>query len=259
VSPCQIIVNADDLGISGEVNEAIFSLMTAGRVTSSTMLANGPQVEAAAARIRDFPKCSFGAHLNLTEFKPLTTDSALAPILNEAGEFNSNRIREIHVGSRLREAIFQEWRAQIAQLRTLGVELSHIDSHHHVHTIPSLFPVLKRIQKACGIRRVRLSMNIYGPRAKTSSWLLFKKRLWNFAVRNFYSTVTTAGMTDLNVFLETVASIKASGQTIEVMVHPGSLLYRNETELLWGRWLEQLPFEAHLISYRELTALPSRI
>jgi predicted glycoside hydrolase/deacetylase ChbG (UPF0249 family) len=259
VSPVQIIVNADDLGISCQVNDAVFSLMAEGRVTSATMLAIGPLVAEAAARVRDFPMCSFGVHLNLTEFKPLTTDSALAPILNEAGEFNSNRIRKIHVGSRLREAIFHEWCAQIERLRTLGVELSHIDSHHHVHTIPSLFPVLKRVQKACGIRRVRLSMNIYGPRAKTSSLLLLKKRLWNFAVRNLHATITTAGMTDLDTFVETAGRMKAAAQTIEVMVHPGNPLFRDETELLRGRWLEQLPFEAHLISYRELAALPGRI
>lgn len=252
VSPCQIIVNADDLGISSQVNDAIFNLMTEGRVTSATMLANGSQVAEAAARVRDFPRCSFGAHLNLTEFKPLTTDSALAPILNEAGEFASNRIREIHVGSRLREAIFHEWCAQIARLRTLGVELSHIDSHHHVHTVPSLFPVLKRLQKASGIRRVRLSMNIYGPRAKTSSLLLLQKRLWNFAVRNFHSTATTARMTDLNVFLETAGRMNTAAQIIEVMVHPGSPLFRDETELLRGPWLERLPFKAQLISYLEL-------
>jgi len=258
VSPCQIIVNADDLGISYQVNEAIFNLMTKGRVTSATMLANGPQVAEAAARIREFPRCSFGVHLNLSEFKPLTMDSALAPILNEAGEFNSNRIREIHVGPRLREAIFHEWCAQIARLRTLGVELSHIDSHHHVHTIPSLFPVLKRVQRVSDIRRVRLSRNIYGACAKSSSLLLLKKRLWNFAVRHFYSTATTARMTNLKVFLEMAGRMQAAGQTIEVMVHPGGPLSLNETELLRGRWLEQLPFKVQLISYWELTDLPGR-
>jgi hypothetical protein len=101
-------------------------------------------------------------------------------------------------------------------------------------------------------------MNIYGSRAKGSGWLLLKKRLWNFAVRNFHSTVTTARVTDLNAFLETAGRMKAPAQTIEVMVHPGNPLYPDEMELLRGRWLEQLPFETHLISYRELATPPSR-
>lgn len=75
---CQIIVNADDLGISSEVNDAIFGFIRSGLVTSATMLANGPQITEAAVRVREFPECSFGIHLNLTEFKPLRTDSRLS-------------------------------------------------------------------------------------------------------------------------------------------------------------------------------------
>jgi hypothetical protein len=87
---------------------------------------------------------------------------------------------------------------------------------------------------------------------------LLKKSLWNFAVRNLHATVTTAGMTDLNVFLETAGRMKAAAQTIEVMVHPGGSLFCDETELLRGRWLERLPFKAQLINYRELATPPSR-
>ncbi len=35
----KIIVNADDLGASAEVNEAIFGMMGRGRVTSATIMA----------------------------------------------------------------------------------------------------------------------------------------------------------------------------------------------------------------------------
>ena len=37
-----IVINADDLGISCEVNGAIFDLIEQGIVTSSTAVANGP-------------------------------------------------------------------------------------------------------------------------------------------------------------------------------------------------------------------------
>src|SRR5215471_2247740 len=61
----RIIVNADDLGISEAVNEATFRAMERGVITSATMLANGPEVVAAAKLAPRFPKCSFGVHLNL--------------------------------------------------------------------------------------------------------------------------------------------------------------------------------------------------
>ena len=41
VREVQIIVNADDLGMSPEVNDAIFGLMARGRVTSASLLAIG--------------------------------------------------------------------------------------------------------------------------------------------------------------------------------------------------------------------------
>lgn len=51
----QIIVNADDLGISYEVNEAIFDLMSRGRITSANLLANAPATEQAIRTIPKFP------------------------------------------------------------------------------------------------------------------------------------------------------------------------------------------------------------
>src|SRR6185312_1140149 len=57
-------------------------------------------------------------------------------------------------------AILTEWCAQIGRLRALGVTLSHFDSHHDVHTIADLFPVLKTLQNRYGVRKVRLTRNL---------------------------------------------------------------------------------------------------
>ena len=43
-----IIVNADDLGMSAAVNEATFDLMSRGRISSATLLANAPAAREAA-------------------------------------------------------------------------------------------------------------------------------------------------------------------------------------------------------------------
>lgn len=55
----RIIVNADDLGISAAVNEAVFGLMAEGLVTSATLRAKGKGRRAdGEARQRDFGRCS---------------------------------------------------------------------------------------------------------------------------------------------------------------------------------------------------------
>ena len=81
-----IIVNADDLGMSAAVNEATFDLMSRGRISSATLLANAPAAREAACRAAAFPDCSFGVHLNVTQFEPLTKGSGARLLVDERGQ-----------------------------------------------------------------------------------------------------------------------------------------------------------------------------
>lgn len=91
--PIQIIVNADDLGLSAEVNEAIFRAMEAGVITSATMLSNGSAVIPAARILHRFPNCSFGVHLNLTEFRRLGAES---PTASPAFSTSTTALKAMH-------------------------------------------------------------------------------------------------------------------------------------------------------------------
>jgi len=248
----KIIINADDLGLNREVNDAIFILMAERRITSATLLANGPAVREAAQRVTEFPHCSFGVHLNLSEFRPLTVHPGLRPILAENGCFAGNRLREITLTHALRLGIFQEWSAQVERLQSLGVRLSHFDSHHHMHTVPGVFPVMKRLQHRFGFRKVRLTMNLYLPDAPASRARLSTKAAWNFALRHWHRTTTTRRLTSFEIFSRTPKEKLRGCESVELMVHPGSADYAQETQLLWTDWLKELPFPAQCISYNEL-------
>lgn len=246
------IINADDLGISPEVNEAIFVLMARGRITSATMLANGAAAADAARRIVEFPRCSFGVHLNATESKPLTAHAGLQPILDAGGCFNGNAIRRVAITAELRRALFEEFSAQVERVRSLGVTISHLDGHHHVHTVAGLFPVLKRLQRRFGIRKVRPTMTIYS-RSGPCPWRLrAQKAVWNFAVRHCYRTTTPEGFTSLQVFTEAARERKLAHRTVELMVHPGVAGFEAETRLLGTEWWRELPVKIELVNYAEL-------
>jgi predicted glycoside hydrolase/deacetylase ChbG (UPF0249 family) len=249
----KIIINADDLGLSVPVNDAIFALMDERRITSATVLANAPGLEDAATRLTERPHCSFGAHLNLSEFKPLSGHADLHPILDEQGSFAGNRLREIKIDSKLREAIFVEWSAQLDRLYALKIPVSHIDSHHHMHTVPELLPVVKRLQEKFRIKRVRISMNIYDPTQPTPRLRLATKVIWNTALRHWHKTVTTERFTSFEIFSKFADSGYPKCATIELMVHPGGPDFDAETALLWGPWLQEMKVPAQLISYNELT------
>jgi len=248
----KIIVNADDLGISDAVNNAIFRLIEDGRVTSATLLANGDAIEDAVRRSSIYPQASFGVHLNASEFRPITTSQGLTPILSVDGFFLPNRLREIRVGSELREALFNEWSAQVQKLINMGVQVSHFDSHHHIHTIPALFPVLKKLQHHFRVNKVRNSLNIYPENDRISLPINIKKKLWNAGLRYLKFTKTTSAFTSLNFLLLNPLLLKNQFSSIEVMVHPGHPFYERETEMLLHQWEIFLPFKVKLINYFDL-------
>jgi predicted glycoside hydrolase/deacetylase ChbG (UPF0249 family) len=71
--PRQVIVNADDFGLSTSENAVIFSAFQAGLISSATIMANMPEFEAACAMARH-PMLDgrIGLHFNLTYGKPLS-------------------------------------------------------------------------------------------------------------------------------------------------------------------------------------------
>jgi predicted glycoside hydrolase/deacetylase ChbG (UPF0249 family) len=245
----RLIVNADDLGISPEVNDAIFELMSLGRITSSTILANGPALTAALAHLRLFPKCSFGVHLNITQFPPLTAAPAFAGLLDHQGALRKV-IREVPVPPDLRQAIYEEWSAQITRLLHAGVSLSHVDSHNHSHTLPVLLPVMRRLRGQFGIPRARVSINLFRPDEPKPPLLGLKKRIFNAALRHYCGFRTPDACADFESFLLAFPRRLPALSSIELMTHPGHPRYGNELRLLHEDWQRRWP--CRLVSYREL-------
>lgn len=252
----KLIVNADDFGYNSEVNARIVDLMSRGRITSATLLANAPEVEDAVRRFPKSSTCSLGVHLNLTQFEPLTPPDRRADLsacLDSQGVFlGEQALRRLRITSLLREAFFVELVLQVEKILELGVKVSHFDSHNHIHTIPELFPVIKRLQKRFGIRKVRTTWNIYGPNAPRSGGMLLKKRIWHWALRNWYRTATTSGFTSFAIYYELARKRTLTYDLIEVEVHPGHEAYEAETKLLETNWQGSIPFIVHQISYNEI-------
>ena len=251
----KIIINADDLGASQTVNDYTFQLMEQGFVTSATLLANAPRVNDACIRTKDFPACSFGVHLNITEYTPLTDPAGLSILLDESGEFRGEEwLRSVKIDSALAEAIYLEFESQIEKLMSLEVAVDHIDSHHHVHNIPAIFPVLKKIQKRFEIRRVRISRNLYGETESVSVSLKAKKFLFNQLLRYFYLTKTTGGFSDFLLFYENANIGKIKHRVVEAMVHPGNPFYSEyEVNLVASDWQDTLKLTCELINYNEFS------
>lgn len=252
----RIIVNADDLGLNACVNDRIFDLMFRRRITSATLIANAPAVEEAARRVSERGNCSIGIHLNLTEFQPLTPPKELGILgscLDEKGCFAGEEfLRTVKLTAQLKQEIFKELCLQVEKILSFGIQISHFDSHQHVHTIPALFPVVKRLQRHFGIRKVRTTWNIRPPSFKASPSLILKKRIWDFALRKYYRTITTSGFTSFTMFYDLARATSLNHDSIELMVHPGHIRFEEETQLLYTDWQRAVPFFTKLINYHDL-------
>ena len=228
--------------------------MDRGKLTSASMLANGPAVQEAVGGALRFAGCSYGVHLNATEFRPLRFRPDLSPIVNGDRCF-SGKLREIGIGFRLLRAIYEEWCAQIERLADMGIEPTHIDSHQHVHTLPQMLPVLRALRKRYGIPIARASRNIYSDDRPASKALLAKKRLFNCVLRRYCGYATTEGFTDLPTFLSTYRNRAPLQKSIEIMVHPGASGSEEETKTLQNDCFGSLPFPIRTISYRQLRSI----
>jgi predicted glycoside hydrolase/deacetylase ChbG (UPF0249 family) len=253
----RVIVNADDLGASPEVNDAIFAMMALNRVSSATLMANGPAIDAALRDARRFPHCSFGIHLNLTQYAPLTRAPGLGPVLRDDELDRARLLRAPRVPSLLRAA-FEEWSAQVARVRDAGLPVSHFDSHHHVHTMPFLLPALKALMARFGVRRVRVSKNLYTPAMRPPGRKLLEKAAFNAALRHALPRArTTRRFTEFQTFFDLAqadAGASFDTESIELMVHPGvpSDHFRHETELLAANPLADLAPAARLVAYHAI-------
>ena len=238
---CRVIINADDFGMNDRVNHAICDAMSHGKIASVTILANAPYLNEALKSIRHFPQCSFGVHLNLTEFEPLTAGPGAKLLVDESGHM-TRYSTSLFPTPALMEAVYEEWCAQIALLISRGVAISHIDSHNHIHTVPFVFPALKAVQKHFGIRKVRITKNIYSADQPCSPALAVKKRGYNFALRRLYPTRTTDGFSEMSTFCKEANLHRLPHRSVELMVHPGAPNNEAETELLYSDWERTLRF-----------------
>ena len=143
-----VVINADDFGLTEGVCAGIVKAIQAGGVTATTAMACVP---GAVERLKRWaPKIPgrIGAHLQLTSGAPVLPPERVPSLVQDAGQFPA--IRKQVRAPRTEEILF-EWRAQIELLLCTGVELTHLDSHHHIHCLPAALPAFCELAKQYGL------------------------------------------------------------------------------------------------------------
>jgi chitin disaccharide deacetylase len=246
----RLIVNADDFGMTLGINRAIAEAQERGIVTSATLMANSHAFDEAAAMARSLTggaaHFSVGCHVVLVDGEPALPPERV-PSLLDPGTRNGSHFRTELSGFALAsfrgklqpDEVEAEAMAQIQCLRAAGVELSHFDTHKHVHMFPAVLRPLLRAAQVCKVPAVR---NPFGQVWPLPLGDVLRRRLWKrFAqlnvLRNFAAkfrheveshglrttdgslAVLVTGMLDLKLFGKIVDSIPEG--TWEFVCHPG--------------------------------------
>src|SRR5215471_8707478 len=85
----RLVVNADDFGMSAAISRGIVRAHREGIVTSTSLLGNCADLEAARALLSEAPGLGVGVHLALVEGGPVADPAQVTSLLTPAGRFMS--------------------------------------------------------------------------------------------------------------------------------------------------------------------------
>jgi hopanoid biosynthesis associated protein HpnK len=164
----QLIVNADDLGLTAGVNRGVLRAFQDGIVTSASLLVVGSAFEDAVVLARQNPKLDVGLHLALVEERAVLGREMLPTLVDETGRFprtSGDFFRRAFLGRISWDEVEREIAAQFACFQKTGLRLSHVDSHQHLHMFPPVFQIVRRLTR--GIDNVWIR-NPAGPWRKSA-------------------------------------------------------------------------------------------
>jgi len=202
-----LIVNADDFGLSKGQNYGIIEACNNGLVTSTTALVNGAAIHHAVELSRSVPALGVGMHFVLTLGEPLS----VMPGLTREGRLGKWVWPMAEQGSLPLDEIAYELDCQYRRfIELFGREPTHIDSHHHVHMLAPIYPIIADFAREKGLP-IRIDRQV----AKRDSLAQEALRSSEAFSSAFYGKVSEA------LFLQILdAAIQDNVSSLEVMCHP---------------------------------------
>ncbi|GBQ96099.1 hopanoid biosynthesis-associated protein HpnK [Gluconacetobacter liquefaciens] len=157
----QVIISADDFGLSEEVNEAIEIAHRDGLLSTASLMVAGPAAEDAIARARRLPGLHVGLHLVVIEGPAILPPAEIPLLVDANGQFPSD---QLDLGIRyffrpdVRLQLAQEIEAQFAAFARTGLRLDHANAHKHMHLHPTVGRYLIESGLRHGLQAVRVPL-----------------------------------------------------------------------------------------------------
>lgn len=154
----KLILTADDFGLSVAVNKAIEEAHCRGTLTTASLMMGAAATEDAVDRARRLPSLRVGLHLVLVDGTPLTSRRMIPDLVDLKGEFSNHLVKAgflffFRMG--VRQQLETEIRAQFQAFQNTGLDLDHVNCHHHLHLHPTIARLIIKVGQDYGLRAVR--------------------------------------------------------------------------------------------------------
>ena len=241
----QLIINADDLGLSPAVNRAIVHGAERGVITAASLMVNMPFAEAAAAQIKVVcPHLSLALHFCLTSGQAILSPQKIPALVDAQGRFKLGFMglwRSLTPKTAQANVLIQatmELYAQLQRMEHLAAKYSlcfdHLDSHQHIHVLPWLMQLFRQEAEERHIT-LRIPHETFGDYRRVlqrfASWFpggLARKAILDYHLRRAeqqfgYFGILDTGQVGLTAFREIVRIIRndqLDHEIFEMNIHP---------------------------------------
>ncbi len=265
---CRLIVHADDYGISESVNNGICLAHRDGILTSTSIMASGAAFEHGVEMLQQHSSLDVGVHLTLIEEQPLLSKGRIPSLVGEDGLFFSHAttfVKKYLTGRIQLSQVRSELDRQICKVLDAGIEVSHLDSHQHLHALPGIRSTVVDLAREYGIPAVRLpseSVQRYMFRGSGS----LSRLMQLFVLKAFCATGSWDGLDTPDFFagfyfggrvtsenLRTILENLPDTGICELMCHPGLADEKNR----YAHWGYRQPEELEALLETEIAQLLS--
>ena len=253
----KVIINADDFGLTKEINESVKLGFQSGLITSASIITNTEHFyHAADVILPQIENIDLGFHFNIVEGKSLTHPSLLC---DDKGFFNNSYVDLLFKmnNKNVLLQMEQEFEAQIEKILKYH-EISHLDSHVHIHSIPSIFKLFIKMAKKYNIKYIRLQKEIPYCIIRKSLIIKYMINIIKNILLNSFSFINSkvlknesdiktndyligvlyTGFMDENTIINGLKCIKKENSIVEIILHPSLCIdEKNTHDLKYNEFL----------------------
>jgi len=183
----RLIINADDFGLSPEVNAAVIRAHTEGVLTTASLMVNEQGFDEAVELARNHPRLGVGLHLSLVCGHSALPHHAMPNLVDTQQRFPDCPVLagfRFFFDPRCRQQLAREVSAQFQKFHATGLPLDHVNGHLHFHLHPAVFSIIMQNARCWNVRQVRLTRDPF--------WLNARLARGRWAYRISHAAIFTA-------------------------------------------------------------------